>query len=838
MIRTKLSFTGCYLERRRIEQLLEKAMDKALIKVCAGAGYGKTHAVYSFLKNYPAGVVWLQLSESDNVSSHVWEKYVNVTRKIHSAYAEWLEELGFPENEETLLRYCEDTRLNVSTARRVVVLDDFHLLHNPEVLHFCEASIANNPKNVTTILISRKNPSINCDSLLAQAQIETLDEKDLCFTQSELADYFSMLNIPFSTKTLSNVMQKTKGWTLEISAIAHALQKAPDQEINILRAFKVNAFRMFEFGVWTEISEELRHFLILLSLIDHLSADLVSILTENKALLYEMENIHAYVRYNSHLDIYVIHHLFLEFLKEKQGQLTDGEKCRVYKTAGDWCACNYFNVDAVSYYEKSGDYEKIVAITLKQPTQIPGTLARFLFEVFERTPEEVFDTVELSAFTHIRAATCSCFLDKARKLMNTYEKRYLALPDSPFKFRMLGCIYYCMGIMSLLACTANHCYDFNKYFERQDLYLSKYPVTPGNMAVHPVGPWFFVGGSPRKEAFEEYIKALCLSEKHVSHCFQGAMSGETDATIGELLYFQNDIKNAAIYFNTALKKAREHKQFEVVNRILNYQMRMAFLQGKRKEAEEIIKHIETQIMEEDYCYRYETYDITLGWYYYFLRQSQKIPDAFRSKFTSYGHASFLENLGNQVRAHSCFLTKKYHELLSYIREMKTRESVLYGRVEMLAMEACIHHHLKDSKMAFATLKEAYETALPCRLILPFTTLGRDMWALTAAALRNGCDIPADWLEQIHHLSSSFSKRQTRMIGQYMQEQGCKGEILLSKREKEILTELSHGLSRSEIASNLFISINTVKMIITSLHNKCGAVNTPHLIRIALENKLI
>jgi LuxR family maltose regulon positive regulatory protein len=49
---------------------------------------------------------------------------------------------------------------------------------------------------------------------------------------------------------------------------------------------------------------------------------------------------------------------------------------------------------------------------------------------------------------------------------------------------------------------------------------------------------------------------------------------------------------------------------------------------------------------------------------------------------------------------------------------------------------------------------------------------------------------------------------------------------------EILTGLSQGLTREELAENGDISINTVKSVIKNVYNKLGAVNRADAVRIA------
>jgi LuxR family maltose regulon positive regulatory protein len=214
-------------------------------------------------------------------------------------------------------------------------------------------------------------------------------------------------------------------------------------------------------------------------------------------------------------------------------------------------------------------------------------------------------------------------------------------------------------------------------------------------------------------------------------------------------------------------------------------------------------------------------------------------DWLKENFTPYAHAAFIENSGNQVKARYYFLTRDYPPLLSYIHEMKQRESYLFGRLEMLAIEACVHYKMKDKVAAFAVLQEAYEAASPNEIVMPFIELGKDMRTLTSAALKESkCPIPKPWLENIYRKSASYAKHQAHVAAEFGQTHRITGNIPISPREADILADLSHGLSRAEIAANRNLSVNTVKMVIGNIYSKLGAENLADLIRIATERKMI
>jgi DNA-binding CsgD family transcriptional regulator len=218
---------------------------------------------------------------------------------------------------------------------------------------------------------------------------------------------------------------------------------------------------------------------------------------------------------------------------------------------------------------------------------------------------------------------------------------------------------------------------------------------------------------------------------------------------------------------------------------------------------------------------------------------EKISDWLKGNFSPYGHAGFIENFANQIKARFCYMTRNYPTLLLYIEEMKQRKSYLFFFILLLAIEACVHYKRKDKQKAFAALSEAYKTAASNDIILPFIELGKDMRGLTSAALKaDKGKIPKTWLETIRSKSASYAKQQGYVITEYRLANRIADSIVITPREAEILTDLSRGLSRTEIAVIRGLSLSTVKMAVSKIYLKLDAENQADLIRIAVERKLI
>ena len=61
---------------------------------------------------------------------------------------------------------------------------------------------------------------------------------------------------------------------------------------------------------------------------------------------------------------------------------------------------------------------------------------------------------------------------------------------------------------------------------------------------------------------------------------------------------------------------------------------------------------------------------------------------------------------------------------------------------------------------------------------------------------------------------------------------------LTKREKEVLLCIADGLTNTQIAEKLFISVDTVETHRKNLHSKLNVKNSAMLVRFAMENNLL
>ncbi|MDR2780297.1 MAG: LuxR C-terminal-related transcriptional regulator [Synergistaceae bacterium] len=831
-----------FMERPRINEILANAIQKPLVIVSAGAGYGKTLAVYSFLRNYNAPTMWLQFSERDNLAARFWENFANTISLFDKSFAERLLALGFPETEDQFEKYISLIEDDVSEAGKLVmVFDDFHLIQDKSVFRFIDRSIKSPFPNITTVLISRTDPELNTVRLLSQGMVFTINENDLRLTENEVAQYFKLLGISLPPQSIANIYEDTRGWVFAVNLLSLSLKKTPSQEQSARIAMKLNIFKMIENEVFLVSSERLQRFLARLSLIEHLSSELVSILAGDETLVAELKKISSFVRLDIYLHAYFIHHLFLDYLRQKQNILSEDEKKDVYLKAALWCDENDYKMDAIAYYDKAGEYEKIIDIVYRFHIQFPHDQARFILDIYNKTPPHL---LECYAPYHRQYSTLLLSLDLYEEALGGIKKRiekYSALPSSDFNNHVLCDAYLALGVVEYLTAPSTDRYDFYKPLEKAAHYYNLNPRhesgTVTNMTLSAIVSKV---GTTRQGAMEEYIESLSRAAPLMASILDGCMYGLDDLARGELYFYKDDLNNAAKFLKQALRKAEEQNQYEVRNRALFYLLRAATAKGDFEEIQALFKQLEAQLNIKEYHARFTTFDIVSSWYYSLLKQPNMIAHwILNGDFGKGSIGTFKAAFGNFAKARFYYSDKRYHELISFIESDLTYSKLLLAGLETKLLMAASQYQIKNRDAAMSAFREAYELALSNNLTMPFIELGNDMRTLTRAAMRDkDIGIPTQWLELVNRKASTYAKRLILVTLEYKKANNIKDDVRLSPRETEILRDLYDGLSRSEIAANRGLSVSAVKIVLNTIYSKLGANSLADVIRIAINRNLI
>jgi LuxR family maltose regulon positive regulatory protein len=833
-----------YLERPRIDKLLETAVQSPIVEVIAGAGYGKTHAVYSFLRGRGDPTAWIQLSERDNIADRFWEKFVQAVTFMGDDSIKGLRNVDFPDTDQKFDRYLAFPQNAVVPGKKhIFVYDDFHLLYDKSVLRFMEKSLTSPFPTITSIIISRNEPKVNFLSFMSKGLLTRVSEENLRFTREEMIAYFKLLNIQASQDIISRVYRDTEGWAFAIHLAALALKNDHEGKGYALSAVRANVFKLLESEVLAEVSPELRKFLIKLSLIEHLPADLLAELAGREGgsgLLEEMEQIGSFIRYDIYTNSWQIHHLFLAYIKGKQNELSEEEKQDICLKAAVWYEKNDLKMDAISYYEKAGAYDKLFEVVYRIfPLIMPSRIAHFLKEIFERAPENTFREHDVGWIFYVRILMSLEQFEKAedyvRKLIEALEAEEM----TPFHYRVLTGCYINLGIIGMITSLHTRDYSYVRWFEKGCYYfrLSGHTI-PGPSTVFTLAPSQCRVSVPDRGEIEKSQEAMAEMARCLSEAVGGCGYGLDELGRGELAYTRADLPEAEGYLLRSLAKAREGRQYEIEHRALFYLMLISLFRGDTEQIRSYLTRMEALLEKTDFLNRYTYHDIYTGWFYVQIGQIEKAVSWLKNDYGESDLNSMAFGFETIVKAKYHLSEKRYHAAMTAIENRKSAYSLtgyLVGRITASVIAAVCRCRLRDKAGAIRILESAWEQAAPNGLDMAFIEMGRDMRTLTAAALKSpACKIPREWLEKIRRAASAYARKVDAVSEAYRspKQDRRQNTTALSTRELEVLTGLSHGFTREEIAETSVIPVNTVKSVIRSVYAKLGAANRADAVRIA------
>jgi LuxR family maltose regulon positive regulatory protein len=872
-----------------MDALLDRALARPLTLVVAGAGYGKSTAVYSYLREGPARsarTVWIQLSEKDNMPSHFWESVSQAVAPLNSHLAAELLATGFPTTEDARqhIKGLAGNEIGIRYSY-VLVFDDLHLITNEDVLAHIVWIAHETQGMLSLIALSRQDVLPQTSELLKNNHLSRIDETELSFTKDELARYFELVGIPISSELLANVLNETEGWPFAVSFAAHLLEKhSSHNHTSIHTALKGSFSAMIDDELFSAISQPLRHFLVRFSLINHLSPRLIQNFPGGQDALDELTIHSSLIRFDHYTQVYRFHHLLQQYLEDKQDMLTESERFETYAKAARWCDENGYRLDALTYYHAMNDYAAIIRIAYTFPLVMPCDVASELLEIIEQTPRGILDSSATLAILHTRLLmTVGRVGDARAKLRGYIEGFERQLPGTNTSRALMG-LHNNTGFAKMLTCAETHDFSFFEDFERGFKYFGSVGDLPnGGFIVYSLGPYALRLGTLDTGEPERFIEAVSRTAPRVAVTIKGCMFGLDELTRAEYAFYQGQAVDARHHALRCIGMARECGQYEIEARALFLLIRVYLQTGKFDLITDALTQLEELTNQKNFANRTVLYEIITSWFYAMIGEFDRVEAWLKSDLWSSSEHMIFDGINDIIKGKYYLMSKNYKTLLSFIDSRSARFGILrygLGRIGFWATRAVCLMHLGDKAAALDMLQQAYELARPCGIDMPFIELGNSMRSLARMALKEAASadadadaavttaargseaakatsaplkargteaqattetrlsIPVTWLETIQSKAATYAKRLAHVRSCYLSAHNPETHVPLTSKELEILEDLSQGLSRTEISLAHGISINTVKTMLPLIYQKLGAEGAMDAVRKATAKKLL
>lgn len=821
--------------RPRIQEMMETAVQNPVVVVTGGAGFGKTEAVAGFLERSDYLVVWQELTMLDNLPVRFWESFVYSLAKNQKELAKKLELLGFPDTLYKLHKFMHlFTKEFFSDDRLVImVFDNFHMIKEPSVYGFFQYLVSAHLEKICLLFITRK-----LNACYFKMRIHVINADDLRFTKNEIREYFisQSMAIP-DEKVLNTISAYTGGWPLAVFLIVTKLQTCKTWDERDVMASQQMLFSLIENENFPMYRLQEQKFLVLLSMLNFLPLSLLAKIgtifnIEALPLLRDC----AFVSYDKQAESFYFHQIFLEFLKDKLGKIQLEERELVLSLAGDWCRENKYYADAMEYFSQCGYVDKIWDIILEsEGIRHPKNEAALFISYIEKFPQAFSRDNVMRRIVYAMLLLNNLQVDKACQQMDIVHEQLEQMEDTVDTRKLMGEACIGSGLISLGTAS----FEFVGWFKKAAELLPHGSRRWGrklNLIKYSYAVYLT---SAKPGELQKGIDSFFEGMPYISKVLHGAGYGLEYLAAAEGAFMTGSLKEAEEHAYQCYYMAIEKDQTDIAYNALFLLLRVYLVAGNTANMDDILKRIEsrnTQNTEADN----RVLDIALGWFYSELGEVSKVADWL---LTGEVNESVTISMDKEILLHlRCLLVEKNHfEALAILDKLeKLYRKPVIPRIYVLIYRAVTHYRLDNVIQAYHALEEAYMLAAGNHLVMPFIEYGYETRSLLGGLLKeNKTNIPDEWLRMIHSKAATYAKRHSFLVSRYRSAENKKiNDFGLSKRELELLRNMSQGLTREEAAASMYISPHTVKSMLKTIYNKMEAVNSADAVRIAVESKLI
>jgi LuxR family maltose regulon positive regulatory protein len=332
--------------RPRLTKQLVKARG-TLVVVAAPPGFGKSTLLAQWEAADPRRFAFVSLEPSDNDPLELWNGVVTAVRQVVPSFGAsvepMLQSVGGTAVGPLVDRVAAE--LDQLDEPVVVVLDDYHVIHNP-ACHASVEALTAHPASETPLAVStRSDPPVPLGRLRASGELVELRGSDLAFTRAETEEALNgTMGLGLSAGELEILDGCTEGWPAGLQLAALGLQASADRQ-QFLSSFGGSNRHIVDYlseVVLDSLDEDARRFLLQTSILSELSGPLCDAVTgrdDSARLLDSLQRSNVFViPLDDQRQWYRYHHLFGELLREQLTLTIPGQAAGLHRAAAAWFA--------------------------------------------------------------------------------------------------------------------------------------------------------------------------------------------------------------------------------------------------------------------------------------------------------------------------------------------------------------------------------------------------------------------------------------------------------------------------------------------------------------------
>jgi LuxR family maltose regulon positive regulatory protein len=272
---------GELVGRAGLRAELDAAGGADAVLVCAPAGYGKTVVLADWVQaGGGSDTAWVSVDRDDNDPRRLWAAVVAALVGCPSVppdsrlHGPWLWQPGT--QPDFLAELCAAVQQLPRPVR--LILDDVHELVDPVALHGLQTLIRNRPAGFQLVLSTRFDPPLSLPRLRLAGRLCELRADRLRFSPAEAATLLERSGLRLSPAQVDTLHQRTGGWAAGLRLAALALGRSTDHDA-FLDQFSGNDSCVADYlvgEILSRLPEDIQEFLRVISISDPVPAGLAA----------------------------------------------------------------------------------------------------------------------------------------------------------------------------------------------------------------------------------------------------------------------------------------------------------------------------------------------------------------------------------------------------------------------------------------------------------------------------------------------------------------------------------------------------------------------------------
>jgi LuxR family maltose regulon positive regulatory protein len=357
------------LERENLLQLLDRAVSKRVTVISAPPGSGKTSLLHAWADRSSdlRRVAFVSVDRDQQDAQRFWSAVLEAIRGPAPSVDPQTQPAAAVDRDQVVDAVLSELAEQLEPV--VVIIDDLHELKSADAIAQLEDLLPILPSSSRVVLSSRRDPPIRLHQLRLAGEVAEIRAGDLRFTASETLELLAASRISLSDTGASALYERTEGWAAGLRLAVISLSDHPDPE-RFVAEFSGGDRAVGEYLLAEMLERQpsaVQSMLLRTSLVDRVNGELADLLAGrvgSEQMLLELEEANAFVvSLDAQRTWFRYHQLLTDFLRLELRRTMADEVPDIHRRAARWFADHGDIVEAVRHLLAAGDWPDAARLT-------------------------------------------------------------------------------------------------------------------------------------------------------------------------------------------------------------------------------------------------------------------------------------------------------------------------------------------------------------------------------------------------------------------------------------------------------------------------------------------